>query len=228
MHSTSSESLAAPAAAPKPALRTWHLFALLSLAGIALAWANNEFVMTREVYHNVMGKQLDRDRIDAHFSLMQQMAAWGYAAVPLVLWVRIALVALTVQMLALLALKEIPFRQLFRAASWAFCGILYGTVVRVLWLVRLGPGEITEQTLAVTPGSVAALLMEPGQAGSLSYTLLSLLNGSELVWAAILAVCLVRGARVGKAGAVGLVACTWLLLALLQGGLAAYLSGVAS
>lgn len=232
MSTTMNETLpvAAPSttsSAPRPALRTWHLFAAVSLVAVLLAWLNNEVVMTRDVYHTVLGSQMDADRIDAQFDLMRRMSLWGYAAVPLVIWLRVALVALTVQMVGLLFMTEIPFRQVFRAASWAFVGILYGTALRVGWLARLGPEGITEATLTTVPDSLASLLLEPEQVGSLAHVFMSMLNLGELVWAGVLVLCLTRTKRVGTMAAVGLVVGTWMLLALLQGGISAYLTGVA-
>lgn len=210
----------------QPLLRTWHLFVALALAAVLLAWLNNELVMTREVYHTLLGKQLDRDRIDAHFDLMQQMSTWGYLAIPVVLWLRIALVALTVQMVALLGMVEIPFRTLFRAACFALIGLLYGIALRLIWLARQGPEAITERTLSMAPGSVAALVLDPEAAGSLTYILLSMLNVGELVWAGILVVCIVRTGKTGWTGATVVTVAAWTLLAFLQGGIAAYLAGV--
>ena len=50
-------------------LRTWQLFGLLVVASAVLAWAENEFVMTPEVYRNILGSQLDalRQRIQGLF-----------------------------------------------------------------------------------------------------------------------------------------------------------------
>lgn len=228
MISSASQVHTAPQTPPdaQPVLRTWHLFLALALAAMLLSWLNNELVMTREVYHTLLGKQLDRDRIDAHFDLMQQMSKWGYLAIPLVLWLRIALVALTVQMVGLLGMVEIPFRSLFRAACWALTGLLYGIALRLIWLTRQGAEAITERTLAMTPGSVAAFVLDADQAGSLTYILLSMLNVGELVWAGILVFCLVRTGRTGWAGATAVTLAAWTLLAFLQGGVAAYLVGV--
>ncbi len=121
---------------------------------------------------------------------------------------------------------ELPFRQLFRAASWAFVGILYGTAIRVAWLVRLGASEITETTLSTVPDSLAALLLGPEKAASVSYIALSTVNLGEIIWIGVLAYCLVRTGRVGRAAAAGLVLVAWMLLATLQVGVVGYMAWV--
>ncbi len=45
-------------------LRTWQIFGLLVVASAVLSWAENEFVMTPEVYRKILGSQLDAERIE--------------------------------------------------------------------------------------------------------------------------------------------------------------------
>ncbi|HET6763646.1 MAG TPA: hypothetical protein VFH27_08235 [Longimicrobiaceae bacterium] len=215
--------------APSPRrapLRTWHLFAAVSLVSMALAWANNHWVMTREVYHRVLGGQLDASRIDAQFDLMRQMSTWGYVAVPLIIALRIGLVAMTSQMVALLGGVEIPLRQTFRAAAWGFVAVLYGSGVRVMWLARQTADGLDAHTLSVTPGSLAAVLLPAEQSASLLYVMLSLVSVWELGWAVALGVSLARTGRIGRGGAAAVTLATWALLTLLQAGISAYLTGV--
>jgi hypothetical protein len=205
---------------------TRYLFLLAVVASVALTWATNEFVMTRTVIHNLLGSQLDASQIDQNFDVTRGYTVWGYLLLPLVLWARIALVALFVQMVGLLATAELPFRGAFRAATWAFFGLLYGNVVRVVWLLRLGEGNIDAAALNVTPGSLAHFLMPAQESPSLVYNLASLLNPWELIWALILFFALRATGRIRTAGAAGLVAVVWTLLALFQIGVVAFMAGL--
>ena len=211
---------------PQPRVPTRHLFLIVVLASLAVAWATNEFVMTRGVYHNLLRSQLDALRIDQNFDLTRRYAVWGYVLMPLVLWARIALVALFVQMIGLVALIEIPFRELFRAATWAFYGVIYGNVIGVLWLVRVGEANIDAAAMNVTPGSLAHFFMPAQESPSLLYGLASQLNPWELIWALILFIALRATRRIGTAGAAILVGVVWTMFALFQIGLATFLAGV--
>lgn len=211
--------------APEPGFRTWHLFAALTVASMLVAWVNTEWVMTREVYHTLLGAQLDAERIDRHFDFIRQTQKWGYLGVPLIVAIRAGLVALLVQTLALLFMVEVPFRKLFRAALIAFPATLLAAAVKAVWLLRLGPGEITEQSLEVVPGSLAAFL--PGlETGTPVYYALSMLSFWEAIWVGLLAYGLRATGKMKTGAAAGVALTVWLVTAFFMWGLSVYLSRV--
>lgn len=152
---SSQVALSSSPAAPAPSLKTWQLFVLVTAASLLLSWVMNEFVMTREVYHTVMGEQLDARRIDEYLDLSRRYAIWGYLATPLVLLVRIGFVALLLQTTLLVTLAEVRFMDLFRAGTTAFSAMLYGTAIHTGWLLWLGEAEITKTTLSIRPGALS-------------------------------------------------------------------------
>ena len=130
-------------------LGTWQLFGLLVVASAVLAWAENEFVMTPEVYRNILGSQLEAERLDAQIDMMSRFRGWGYLAIPGMLWLRVAFITLLVQMFCLLGTIEIRFGRLFRIAAIAFIADLVGSANRLVWLVRQGPSAIDAASLGV-------------------------------------------------------------------------------
>lgn len=230
-HVANDALLAAPVPAAPPAagprIRTWHLFAALVVLSGVLMWVNKEFVMTREVYHNLLGEKLDAARIDENFDMLRQSARWGYLALPLLVWVRVALVAMLLQLFFLLFLVEVPVGKVFRAALWAYPALLYGTAVRLFLLVRTDASAIDQETLSFMPGSLAAFFPGLAEAGTASYSLLSLVSVWELLWCAVLFFALRKGSpRIGKLTAGMAVAGVWTLVAFFQWGIALYITGV--
>jgi hypothetical protein len=218
---------ATPQAAQGPRIRTWHLFAALVAASAVLMWVNKEFVMTREVYHAILGEQLEARRIDEQFDMLKQSAQWGYVFVPLITWVRLALVALLLQLFLLLFLAEVPLGKLFRAAAWAFPAMLYGMAVRMVMLMRLDPAAITKEQLSRMPGSVADMVPSLSEPGTPLYSLLSLVSFWEALWCGILFYALRKGApKVSGLVAGAAVAGVWLVIVLFQWGITLYLTGV--
>ena len=197
-------------------LRTWQLFGLLVVASAVLAWVENEFVMTPEVYRNILGSQLDAERIDAQIDMMSRFRGWGYVTIPVMLWLRLAFIALLVQMFCLLGTIEIQFGRLFRIAAIAGIADLVGSANRLVWLVRQGPSAIDAATLGVMPGSIAGFFLERPQGASGLYTLLSQVNMFELGWAGLMVLGLTGTRRVGTAGAVLVTGGVWALVTFLQ------------
>jgi hypothetical protein len=220
-------SVPTSAAPGRPALRTWHMFAAAVVLTAALMWINQNWVMTRDVYHNLLSDQMEAGRIDEYFDVLHQSARWGYVSLPLVVALRVGLVAALLQLFCLFFLAEAPIAKLFRAALWAYPALLYGVAVRLLVLARTAPEEITRDALSVTPGSLTALFPRLGEPGTPLYAGLSLVSFWEVLWCAALFLALRRVAGVRgwwtRAAAVGGV---WTLLALFQWGITVYLTGV--
>lgn len=207
-------------------IATWQLFVAFSILSIVLAWAEQEFVMTREVYQRLLESRLADEQIDAQFDLVRRYAVWGFLTLPLFLLARVAGVALVLQMICLVATREVPFRVLFRAATWGMLAVLYGSAVRILWLVRLGPTAIDRNTLGVSPTSLAGLLLPPSDSTTVVYGLLSLLSIQDAFWIAIVAIGLAATGRFRAWGALLVVAGTWLVLAFIRIALHMFASGL--
>lgn len=217
----------APASHGRPALRTWHLFAVLAVLTAALMWVNQNWVMTRDVYHNLLGEQMEGGRIDEYFDVLHQSARWGYLAVPLVVAVRAGLVAALLQLFCLFFLVNAPIARLFRAALWAYPALLYGVAVRLFSLARTDPSQITRDALSNMPGSLPQLVPSLAEPGTALYAALSLVSIWEVLWCVALFLALKRVAGVkGRGTRVAAVGGVWTLLALFQWGITVYLTGV--
>jgi hypothetical protein len=205
---------------------TWQLFGLLVVASAVLAWAENEFVMTPEVYRNILGSQLGAERIDAQIDMLSRFRGWSYLTIPGMLWLRVAFIALLVQMFCLLGTIEIRFGRLFRIAAIAFISNLVGSANRLVWLVRQEPSAIDAASLGVMPGSIAAFFLETPPGASGFYTVLSQANVFELGWVGLMVLGLTGTRRVGTTGAVLVTGGVWALVTFLQFAIAMYMQHV--
>jgi len=200
----------------------WLLVGVAALS-VAIGWFTNEHVITRDVYHRVLDARLDASRVDAQFDFVQQVAVWGYLATPIVLMLRLVVVAMTVQLFLLLG-ADVPFRVVFRAACWASLAMCAATAARTAYLFLLPADAITPASLQVVPSSLASLVMYPQDYKQPLYSLLNLVNVFEIAWCVILYQALRNGSRVTARSAALATAGTWALLSTLQWAFTAYLA----
>jgi len=77
---------------------TWQLYLLITVITILISFAFQKFIMTRDVYYTLYGKQMEDYRIDKYFNMTKRIQLWGYLATPLFIWLRIAFVAFLIQL----------------------------------------------------------------------------------------------------------------------------------
>lgn len=218
-----SSSTQDPAESPPVSVsfRTWSVFALLVLVSVALAWVNNEFVMTPEVYRDLLGEQLGGRSVDRQIESFTTVRSWSYLAIPVFVWTRVALITLVVQMFCLLGMVDIPFRQLFRVVAIAFFATLGGSLNRIVWIAR--QDVVDASVLSAAPGSLAAIALGHSAGDSWSYVLLSQVSMFHLAWAALMVVGLASTQRIRVVGAVAVTSGAWGLVTGLRVSLALYL-----
>ena len=55
-------------------LKTWQLFLLVLIANIALMLLYNEFILTLDLYHNILSEQMESTRIDEYFEMFRKVS----------------------------------------------------------------------------------------------------------------------------------------------------------
>ena len=170
--------------------------------------------MTRQVYHRLVGDQFDTSQIDTQYNAMQAMRVWGYLLVPVRVAVRVALVALVIQMVCLVGAVEIRFRTLFRLSAITYLATLHASLVQILWIARQSSGGVGKSDLAVVPDSLAALLMAPGAEPTWLYLLLSRASLAGILWVMLLYLGLSATKPLRRAGVAAATAGTWIIVTL--------------
>ena len=118
-------------------IETWQLYLIITVVTIIISFAFQKFIMTRDVYYTLYGKQMEDYRIDEYFNMAKRIQLWGYLVTPLFIWLRIAFVAFLVQLPLMIKYIEIPFKQIFRIAAFALLILISVNVFRFFYLYFL-------------------------------------------------------------------------------------------
>jgi hypothetical protein len=206
-------------------IKTWQLFLLIVLANLVLAWVQNNNILTREVYHNILSKQIESTRIDEYFDRIRDVTVWGYVLLPLLILSQIAILALLIQAPLLFMYIEIPFRQLSRIVTFGALAMTAADVVRVSWLFFMDSAEISSQTLKAVPLSIANFF-EASDFPLSVYMLLGKFNVFEFIWCSIIYKGLIDSNKITKRTAAFLIIIIWTTLLLFQWGVDVYLNRI--
>jgi len=190
--------------------RTAEIYWMLCAAVVALAYYNTEVVMTRAVFHSILGAQLDTQRIDVQYELTRKWAVLGYVLVPPMLAAEAGFLAFITQLFVLLVGAEAPLGKLFRVAMLAKIPLLAGAAARSVWLGSLPAAAITRATLNVVPWSLGNMLFDPSQALSPGYAFASAINPVELAWGVIMTAGVARIGGMSRRRSAAIVLAVWL------------------
>ncbi len=223
-----SGKVSASAAQPLRSIRTAYLFAVLVTFSTLLVWANNEFVMTKEVFQALAGNPGNTTHLDVQYEAVRRMSVWGYAIAPIQTAFRISLVTLIVQMTCLLGGVEIPFGRLFRISAVAFAATLFGSFLQLFWIVLQPVAAIDQATLGIVPDSLAAWLSVSSDIPLLVYLSLSRVSITSLLWMLLLYWGLRETNRLKAWGATMVAVSTWGIVSALQVGTSLFLKTLVS
>ena len=203
-------------------LKGWHLFLLLVACEALLTWFYQSRILTREVYHTLLQAQLDAQRIDALFDLLQRMSLWGFATIPLIIGLRIMLVASLLQLPLVLRFIDIPFRQLFRIVTFSSLIFILLEGVRLLRLSGIPAEQLTQADLNWMPLALTSLLqLEMATASVQGF--FNHFNLFEVSWLVFLYFGLSRTGQLRKRDAGLVVLVMWTVVVLFQWGLTLYM-----
>ncbi len=159
MHTSSTVANPLPQTKASPGLgRVWTLFLVVSAIHVAAGLLYQHFVWTEDVYREVFSSQYESGRFVETMSVMRKMSLVGCLTLPVLLWIRVAVVALLLQFGFLLMWRELPFSRLFRILTIAS---LTGAamVCTKVWIFTFAPPyEISVSSLLVAPLSLAGVV----------------------------------------------------------------------
>ncbi|MCA9731687.1 MAG: hypothetical protein H6696_09095 [Deferribacteres bacterium] len=206
-------------------LKTWQLFIIIAVANLVIAWVWNQYILTRDVYYNLLADQLEANRIDEYFDLTRKFTLWAYLFQPALLWMQIIFFTLLLQTPLMLLNIEIPFNQIFRIVLIASLATTALALIQLLKLSFYPPEEITANVLNIVPFSTAELV-EMSEYPLTSIFMLNKFNPFEFLWTFLLYKELVNTKTIKKESSLIIVFGLWLVIVLFQWGIVAYFSGV--
>jgi hypothetical protein len=215
-------------AGPSHAVGTRNMLALCIAATLAVSWYSNTYVLTREMYHQLLGEQLEFARIDANFDMVLKYKTWGYFLSPFAVMARIALASLVLQLFFVLLMGELPFRLVARAVTLAFPTTIVTDLMRVIFLKTRDVDSLSLESVRVVPGSVSSLTMNMSDANTALYGLLSQFSIPEVCWCVIVVAAVVSDRPAVRNRAILGVAATWITMTIFSWAVTSYFSGIRS
>lgn len=193
----------------------WQLWLLLLLCEGLMTWYMQTNIITREAYHALFSEQLEGQRIDDLFDFYKQMEVWGFAVMPLFIWIRITFISFLLQMPLLLRFIDIPFRDLFRIVALASLWLVLMQAGRLVYLSSLSAGELTAEKLTYVPLSLGSLI-KPMAENASSRVMLSHFNLFALGYLLTLYHGLMQSGRLKKTDSALVVLFIWTLILVMQ------------
>jgi hypothetical protein len=171
---------------------TSTLFWLIGTATVVLVWIQNEMVMTESAYKTLLGNQLDQTRIRELVETIRLFSIASYVLIPIGLWLRFTIVALMIQFGLVLTNVEAPFKTVFRITLLSYLPLLFGAILKLIYLVTLDPAEINQHVLADFPLSLTVFLDSDHYSAEV-FGFLAGVNLFEVLWITILSISISRG-----------------------------------
>jgi len=208
-------------------LKTWHLFFLIIIAVWLNTWILQNYVMTREVYHNLLSEQLEISRIDDYFNFVRKISIFSYILVPIIIWIQLAFVTLLLQFPLVLKFIDIPFKKIFRVVTSAQISLVVMGLIKTFWLLHFQPSQITRQTLSFTPLSLTNFLDISAYPKS-AVQVLNNFNVFSIIWCIILIKGLSNTGKIKKLDTSIIVVVVWTLILVFQWVLVMYFTKINS
>ncbi len=196
---------------------TWQLFLVATAISLVISFAFQQTIMTREIFYNLYGSQMEEYRIDDIIDFARKFQVWGYLATPVIIWLRIAFVSFLIQLPFALKYIEMPFKKIFRIVTIAYFVLLGSDIVRFFYLYFQPREEITLASLNFVPLSLTNLLNKENYS-NLTFSFLNRINLFEMGWMFAVYLGLVKTKKMEKIDCALITLAVWIgILVLLIG-----------
>ncbi len=187
---------------------------VVAMTGV-LVWIQNEMVMSESAYKTILGNQLDQTRIRELTEMIRLFSAASLLLIPVGLWLRMAVVSLVIQFGLIMTNIEVAFRNVFRIAVLSYFPLLFGAILKIVYLLRLDPTEINEYALADFPLSLTALVDSNDYSVGV-YGFLAGMNVSEIGWIGVLSTYLNRHFSITRSNSILFASTVWTVILIFQ------------
>jgi len=163
-----------------------YYFFLIVLLYVLVSFVTNEYLITDDQYYRTLGEQLSINQIDELLDLKEKWSWLGYLLVPLIISIKIFLVATVLKIGAFLGDIHIRFSQFFHAAILAEMVFVVALIVKTVWLFINGSNTDLTYIQSFYPLS-AINLVNYKEIASWSVYAIQVLNLFELLYWFVLA-----------------------------------------
>lgn len=141
----------------------------------------DRYVMTKELYYNILSIRLDDRRIDEIIALSNKVLAMKYFVFPLISIMKIVIISSLLQLPLLLMNKNINYKIIVRIVILANFIFIAMALVKLGMIFSAPVEELTLDTMSINPLSILSCV-NPSQYSSTACSLLNTLNCFELAW----------------------------------------------
>ena len=207
-------------------MATWRIFILIACVWLAVSAYTNERVLAPEVMAGVASRTPGVEMSVTQLDQLRRQGRWAYLLLPALLAIRVAVVALALQLFSMLMAHPLPYREAFRAGLLGFGAVIYGTFVRMLRLDLLPSGTLTREELAVVPDSLAVVILGAGERVTVLSAALGLLSLHDAFWIVVVSAYLHAFTGLERRVAIAIAVSGWLTVALARLGAQAFMIGM--
>ena len=113
------------------------IFIFASLLYIFISVFINEFIISGELYYNTYADQLSIDRINKLIHLKDKWEWTGYALIPVILFIKLLVITLSIEIGVILLDYKVSFSQIFRVVLISELVLIMANIVRNIALFFL-------------------------------------------------------------------------------------------
>lgn len=206
-------------------VKNWQLFLLVVGITTVLTLINDKFIMTHETFRILLADKMELNKIDDNYALLNRLKLYAYIAMPALLWLKIAVVALLLQTFLVLKNVEVGFKTTFKVALMGTISYVLMSCVKTLILIFTPLEKYTAELISSIPGSLTDIISVKNYS-STAVNFLSGINIYEGLWIMLLTISLRKLTAVTKSDSFLIVFSLWLGLTVLQNIMVYYLNNM--
>jgi hypothetical protein len=203
-------------------ITNWQIYLGILMINILVAWLFKKFIMTRDIYYNLLSEQIESYRIDQYVELMNRHSIWGFITIPITLFIKVLFISLLLQLPLLTKFVEISFTRIFRIVLLASISFCAGLVAQFVYIYSMPISEITANILIKYPLSLAQLVDIQKYNDSANIVFNSI-NVFEILWIFLIYKGLANTKRIKKIDSAILILGVWTVLLVLRWAVISYL-----
>lgn len=202
-------------------IKGWHVWLAILICEGMITWYFQTYVLTKEAYRAIWAEQLDVQRIDDLFEYYRHISIWGYVVMPFMTWVKIAFIALLLQMPLVFRFIDVSFQHLFRIAALASFMMVAQQAVSMAHVSNIDAAVLQSSDLSYVPLSLVNLIGISNETPA-AYAFFSHFNLFEAGWLYLIYQGLVTTSQLKKMDALLVLLVVWVLLSVLQWAIVLY------
>lgn len=167
-------------------IKSLYLFIIFSLAYLIVSLLTNTFILTDEFYTSVWSDQFSAERISQMLETSGKMEIIIYILTPLFFYLKLVIIAGSIQAGLYLSDIEMPFKNVFKIVLIAELVPFLNAAIQFIYFLYTGASTV-DQINSFAPLSLLSVMPAESAPSYLAYPL-QLINVFELVYWLLLAV----------------------------------------